>query len=90
MPDQALQSVAGCYISMQTEPQTRHSHALPELRFSLSLLYVGRVLLGMQSAISEDRLDDFDERIEEVTNDLVSTELLHEAAVLAGDIIVIQ
>lgn len=72
---------------MQTDFQTRHSRALPELRFSLSLLYVGRVLLGMQPTVSDDRLDDFDERIEEITDDLVSTELLHEAAVLAGDVI---
>lgn len=69
------------------EPQTRHSPALPELRFSLSLLYVGRLLLGMQPAISDDCLDDIDERIEIVTDELVATELVHEAAVLAGDIL---
>ena len=34
---------------MQTEPQSRHSHVLPELRFSLNLLYVGRFLLGMNA-----------------------------------------
>ena len=72
---------------METNPKTRHSHALPELRFSLNLLYVGRLLLGMQSSITNDRLDDFDERIESVTDDLVATELLHEAAVLAGDVL---
>ena len=71
------------------EARTRHSHALPELRFSLNLLYVGRMLLGMKStsSCSEERLEAFDERIERVTDELVATELLHEAAVLAGDIL---
>ena len=74
---------------MQTEPQTRHSHTLPELRFSLNLLYVGRLLLGMKSSssVSDERLEAFDERIETVTDELVATELLHEAAVLAGDVL---
>ena len=72
---------------MQTEPQTRHSPALPELRFSLGLLYVGRLLLGMQPTVSDDRLDDVDERIEAVTDELISTELLHEAAILVGDVL---
>lgn len=71
------------------EPQTRHSHTLPELRFSLNLLYVGRLLLGMKSAssLSEENIEAFDERIESVTDELVATELLHEAAVLAGDVL---
>lgn len=74
---------------MQTEPTTRHSRILPELRFSLSLLYMGRLLVGMQSASeqTDDGLEAFDERIEEVTDELVATELLHEAAVLAGDVL---
>lgn len=74
---------------MQTEPVTRHSPALPELRFSLSLLYIGRFLLGMNASSTtiDEGIDAFDERIEEVTDELVSTELLHEAAVLAGDIL---
>jgi len=71
---------------MPAEPQTRHSPALPELRFSLSLLYVGRLLMGMQPTVFDDRLDEVDERIEAVTDELVATELLHEAAVLAGDV----
>ncbi|CCH52396.1 hypothetical protein BN8_01397 [Fibrisoma limi BUZ 3] len=73
---------------MHTEPITRHSRALPELRFSLSLLYVGRFLLGMQTPAPalDDGLDAIDERIEELTDELVATELLHEAAVLAGDV----
>lgn len=74
---------------MQTEPQTRHSRTLPELRFSLNLLYVGRFLLGMQTPLlsTDDSLDAFDERIEDVSDELVATELLHEAAVLAGDVL---
>lgn len=71
--------------TMQTEPHTRHSRVLPELRFSLSLLYVGRLLVGMKS--SEDGEELFDERIEAITDELVSTELLHEAAILAGDVL---
>ena len=74
---------------MQTETQTRHSHVLPELRFSLNLLYVGRFLLGMKnsSPTTDEGIDAFDERIEAVTDDLIATELLHEAAVLAGDVL---
>lgn len=71
---------------METEPTTRHSTALPELRFSLSLLYVGRLLIGMNAPVSDEPLDMIDERIEAVTDELVATELLHEAAVLAGDV----
>lgn len=76
---------------MQTEPQTRHSPALPELRFSLNLLYVGRLLLGMKSSslTTDEGIDAFDERIEDVTDELGSTELLHEAAILAGDVLTI-
>ncbi|GAB4042013.1 hypothetical protein [Spirosoma jeollabukense] len=74
---------------MLIEPQTRHSTTLPELRFSLNLLYVGRLLLGMKSPspITDEGIDAFDERIEDVTDELVATELLHEAAVLAGDVL---
>ena len=71
---------------MQTDHQTRHSHALPELRFSLNLLYVGRFLLGMKATSTTD-LDAFDGRIETVTDELIATELLHEAAMLAGDVL---
>lgn len=71
---------------MLTEPQTRHGTALPELRFSLSLLYVGRLLMGMQPTVRDDRLDEVDDRIEAVTDELIATELLHEAAVLVGDV----
>lgn len=74
---------------MSIEPQTRHSTTLPELRFSLNLLYVGRLLLGMKSPslTTDEGIDAFDERIEDVTDELVATELLHEAAILAGDIL---
>ena len=74
---------------MSIEPQTRHSTALPELRFSLNLLYVGRLLLGMKSPslTADEGIGAFDERIEDVTDELVATELLHEAAVLAGDVL---
>ncbi|WP_461039827.1 hypothetical protein [Spirosoma harenae] len=74
---------------MQVEPQTRYSSTLPELRFSLNLLYVGRFLMGMRKTnLSDDAgLQAFDEHIETVTDELVATELLHEAAVLAGDVL---
>lgn len=86
---QNLTAPCGCSSGMQTEPVTRHSPALPELRFSLNLLYVGRLLLGMKSSsvAIDESLDAFDERIEDVTDELVATELLHEAAILAGDVL---
>lgn len=74
---------------MSSEPTTRHSHVLPELRFSLNLLYVGRLLLGMQPQTApgtDDPLDVIDEQIELITDELVSTELLHQASILAGDV----
>ncbi len=71
---------------METEPTTRYSRTLPELRFSLSLLYVGRLLLGMNTTVADEPLDLIDDRIEAVTDELVATELLHEAAVLVGDV----
>ena len=72
---------------MPPEPQTRHSRVLPELRFSLNLLYVGRLLLGMNATafVNDNALTELDERIETITDELVATELLHEAALLAGD-----
>lgn len=83
-PNRAQLVFFGC---MHTEPQTRYSRALPELRFSLNLLYVGRLLLGMQSSSlsTDEGTDVFEERIEDVTDELMATELLHEAAILAGD-----
>ncbi|GAA4396068.1 hypothetical protein GCM10023187_03750 [Nibrella viscosa] len=74
---------------MHTEQTTRYSRSLPELRFSLNLLYVGRLLLGMaaQASVHDEHLEEIDERIEEVTDELVATELLHQAAVLAGDVL---
>ncbi|GAB3882581.1 hypothetical protein [Spirosoma agri] len=70
---------------MPNEPQTRHSRIIPELRFSLNLLYVGRLLVGMKA--TDEGQDLFDERIETVTDELVATELLHEASILAGDVL---
>lgn len=74
---------------MQTEPQTRHSSVLPNLQVSLSLLYVGRVLLGMSplSPTKDEGLETLDAFIEDVTDELAATELLHQAAVLAGDVL---
>ena len=74
---------------MPTEPQTRHSLALPSLHVSLSLLYVGRVLLGLSplSPTKDQSLETLDAHIEDVTDELAATELLHQAAVLAGDIL---
>ncbi len=37
--------------------------------------------------VDDDTLTELDERIETITDELVATELLHEAAVLAGDIL---
>ncbi len=74
---------------MKTEPVTRHSPDLPPLRFSLNLLYVGRLLLGMATTptvLTTEAVDAIDDQIEAVTDELVATELLHEAAVLVGDV----
>ncbi|QKZ14806.1 hypothetical protein [Spirosoma sp. KUDC1026] len=77
---------------MQTDTTTRHSHTLHPLRFSLNVLYTARLLIGMNAdeLKSEDCLDAVDERIEEFTDELIATELLHEAAVLAGDVLPVQ
>lgn len=74
---------------MPAEPQTRYSSVLPNLHFSLGLLYVGRVLLGMSplSPASEESLETLDAYIQGVTDELAATELLHQAAVLAGDVL---
>jgi hypothetical protein len=74
---------------MKNEPQTRHSPDLPPLRFSLNLLYVGRLLLGMATAptvLTTEAVEAIDDHIEAVTDELVATELLHEAAILVGDV----
>ncbi|KAB7731064.1 hypothetical protein F5984_09610 [Rudanella paleaurantiibacter] len=73
---------------METEPNTRHSAQLPPLRFSLNLLYVGRMLLGMSAdkpLLADEAVEAIDEYIEAVTDELVATELVHEAALLVGD-----
>lgn len=60
------------------------------MRFSLNLLYVGRMLLGMTAEpnpLTEEAVEAIDEHIEAVTDELVATELLHEAALLVGDVL---
>jgi len=64
---------------------TRFSSALPGLQFALNVLYVGRFLIGYQDPAQE--LDEVDAYIEAVTDELVATELLHEAAILVGDVL---
>jgi len=68
-----------------TTNETRHGRALPGLQFALNVLYVGRFLVGYSDPARP--LDEVDDYIEAVTDELVSTELLHEAAVLAGDVL---
>lgn len=74
---------------MESEPKTRFGCTLPDLRLSLNLLYVGRFLLGMHATHThhEEGLDLFDEHIETLSDELMATELLHEAAILAGDVL---
>ena len=74
---------------METETRTRHSHTLHPLRFSLNVLYTARLLIGMNANEfdAEACLDVVDEHIEDITDELVATELLHEASVLAGDVL---
>jgi hypothetical protein len=43
--------------------------------------------MNKTTVLDDERLADVDERIEAVTDELVATELLHEAAQLAGDVI---
>ena len=72
------------------EPQTRHSQRLPTLLSALHLLYVGRALAGFvadnQTPTEPVALDVVDATIEAFTDEIRATELLHEAAVLVGDI----
>ncbi|GAB3766782.1 hypothetical protein [Spirosoma pomorum] len=77
---------------MQPEIRTRHSPELHPLRFSLNVLYTARLLIGMNANEFEAEacLDVVDERIEDITDELVATELLHEAAVLVGDVLPTQ
>lgn len=81
--------LTGYSIAMESEPKTRFGCTLPDLRLSLNLLYVGRFLLGMHATHThhEEGLDLFDEHIETLSDELMATELLHEAAILAGDVL---
>lgn len=71
-------------------PQTHHSQRLPTLLSALHLLYVGRALAGFvaeeQSPPPPVELDVVDATIEAFTDEICATELLHEAAVLVGDV----
>ena len=72
------------------EPQTRHSQRLPTLLSALHLLYMGRALAGFvadnQTPAEFVELDMVDATIEAFTDEIRATELLHEAAVLVGDV----
>ena len=72
------------------EPQTRHSQRLPTLLSALQMLYVGRALAGFVADDQSPRLpvdlDIVDATIEAFTDEICATELLHEAALLVGDI----
>ena len=72
------------------EPQTRHSQRLPTLLSALHLLYMGRALAGFvadnQTPAESVELDVVDATIEAFTDEIRATELLHEAAVLVGDV----
>ena len=70
--------------------QTRYSQRLPTLLSALHLLYVGRALAGFiadeQSPRPPVDLDAVDATIEAFTDEIRATELLHEAALLVGDV----
>ena len=72
------------------EPQTRHSQRLPTLLSALHLLYMGRALAGFvadnQTPAESVELDVVDATIEAFTDEIRATELLHEAAVLVGNL----
>ena len=72
------------------EPQTRHSQRLPTLQSALHLLYAGRALAGFVADSQTPRepieLGIVDATIEAFTDEIRATELLHEAAVLVGDV----
>ncbi len=72
------------------ETQTRYSQQLPTLLSALHMLYVGRALAGFvadsQSPSLAVDLGVVDATIEAFTDELCATELLHEAALLVGDV----
>ena len=77
---------------MNTVKITTYSRQLPEMRTSLSLIQLGRVLLAQnghlrnrsQFADTIIELARMDEKIEELREQIAMTELLHEACVLVG------
>ena len=77
-------------MNAEEEPHTRHSQRLPTLLSALHLLYVGRALAGFVADNQSPRLavdlDVMDMTIEAFTDEICATELLHEAALLVGDV----
>ncbi len=77
--------------TMTDEQPTRFSGQLPNLLASLHLLYVGRLLAGFvataQNAQPGPDLSAVDATIETITDEIRATELLHEAALLVGDVL---
>ncbi len=76
---------------MTDSQPTRFSGQLPNLLASLHLLYVGRLVAGFvatdQNAQSSPDLAVVDATIEAFTDEIRATELLHEAALLVGDVL---
>jgi hypothetical protein len=76
---------------MTDEQPTRFSGQLPNLLASLHLLYAGRLLAGFVATAQHLRpgpdLSVVDATIEAVTDEIRTTELLHEAALLVGDVL---
>ncbi|WP_266367073.1 hypothetical protein [Tellurirhabdus rosea] len=78
---------------MSTVKITKYSRQLPELRTSLSLIQLGRVLLAQHSHLRNRsqfadtiiELAKMDEKIEALREEIAVTELLHEASVLVGN-----
>jgi hypothetical protein len=82
---------ANPHTFMTDEQPTRFSGQLPNLLAALHLLYVGRLVAGFvateQCANPAPNLSVLDATIETVTDEIRATELLHEAALLVGDVL---
>lgn len=81
---------------MTDEQPTRFSGQLPNLLASLHLLYAGRLLAGFVATEQQAQpgatwpapdLSAVDATIETITDEIRATELLHEAALLVGDVL---
>lgn len=77
---------------MSTIKVTKYSYLLPELQTSLGLLLIGRIMLldAMDSPSGKNRkskadLKKLEAEIDQLTDEINVTELLHEAALLVGD-----